>query len=663
MTPEIRNAPFLLAYTLHDNAEKKSESGEDKGTYHLMKASDIFIIDNSFFGRMFPVPRAPQESDLEDFYVLLGSNYISKSVVRRFEVVGKPNNMTDLTKVLMERILERAPLLVSPNVTSRPLVADAPSVLTPQRLTIFEASNLMAVYSLNGVVRQNKVTCFSRELGGNKNAIYVIQDFDWYDCGFAVGDLILRRCQLEDAFYISSLLEAPVEQLRARGFPVDRIIKTEPPMPPPIKTEIKLDSPPSVSENGAGPIVNGHVKDSSVSNQAHRPGTIVVDIPQKPSISPEETPPQLPAQAQKQAPPPITSNSTHSAEAPSIEGFDDILKQMYPDASMKYIKNRLGSDPNLDNVQSLAEEMFNGKYPKEGEEDSIATDEASRKLGRKKGLRSKLGKAFSGLRPSNFGGMPSLDHHGRGQQLHHHHQQQQSMVDSGGAGSTVNPPVGGGATLQDRSKPVPPTTDATSYSNLERMLKNTVQQSADVNKRGIQSQDSTITSIPEGLDRGDKCEIIPGHSLKPFPGPRGNGMTHNGIRLFSASHHPQSEEFMTRNVACVDSFGIVLERLCSVYDLKLSSIAIFHDPTGGTIAFNAGRALHFNLRFFHALHFTQNKQFSPECYCYWYVTIAHELAHHMVSAHNKEHGFYTESYVTTFLPKLTTFLAGDGSKY
>jgi hypothetical protein len=64
VTTEIRNAPFLLAYSLK-TSEKKDDDSPDSSTYHLAKAQDIFIVDNSVFGRMFPVDRAPHESDLE----------------------------------------------------------------------------------------------------------------------------------------------------------------------------------------------------------------------------------------------------------------------------------------------------------------------------------------------------------------------------------------------------------------------------------------------------------------------------------------------------------------------------------------------------------------------------------------------------------------------
>ena len=75
-SPAVKNAPFLLGYTLTAtrlDAQSDEENGEgnssDKMTYHLASAQEIFVIDNSNYGRMFPVKRAPPESDLEDFYV------------------------------------------------------------------------------------------------------------------------------------------------------------------------------------------------------------------------------------------------------------------------------------------------------------------------------------------------------------------------------------------------------------------------------------------------------------------------------------------------------------------------------------------------------------------------------------------------------------------
>ena len=84
----------------------------------------------------------------------LGSQYISKAVDRRFEVVGNPKTNTELTNALQERLRERGPLLVSPIVTSRPLVVGAASILDEKRLEVYQAANLMAVFTLGTISRR-----------------------------------------------------------------------------------------------------------------------------------------------------------------------------------------------------------------------------------------------------------------------------------------------------------------------------------------------------------------------------------------------------------------------------------------------------------------------------------------------------------------------------
>lgn len=621
VTPKIRSSAFLLAYKFKsENGSKQNDqdSPSDASTYHLAKAEDIYIIDNSFFGRMFGVQRAPHESDLEDFYVQLGSNYISKSVDRRFEVVGSPSSNTKLTKALKDRIHQRGPLLVSPNVTSRPLVRGASSVLNENSLTFFQAANLMAVYSLDGVTRRNRTTCFSKKMGSviglkKQNALYIVDNFDWFDVGVAIGDLILERCQLEDAFFISSLLEAPLEQLRARGFPVDRILKPESPpeppkpKPPPSPTPTIVKPPPNTQP--AGPGTNGQ--------------------PASPHY--ENTPPS--AQTSK-------------------DDFLGILLQMFPDADKEFLRAALGKDPKLDDLQRVAEQMSGGNYPRGNDTASDAgTVDTSRssQVGsdqndtssvpqKKKRLRKKLGKAFNGLRPSSFGGIMPPMNTGLGQ-----------------CGGAVAGPATG--SRHETRKPVTPASDAQAQEGLERMLQNTVDRSRNVNKQGVQSQATNVFShMPEGLDRGDTCEVVPGQSLKPYLGASETGRTNNGILVFSWNADPSSEDFLNKNQDSLEHFSLVIGRLCEVYELQLSSVAIYHDPNGNAIAFNSNRALHFNIRYFHSLHFLPGKSHSHDCYSYWYVVMAHELAHHIVSAHNKEHGYYTESYTAKYLPKLVSLL-------
>lgn len=614
VTTEISNSPFLLAYSV------SGDGTNEKSQYELSVARDIYIIDNSFFGRMFPVKRAPPESDLEEFYALIGSKYISKEVDKKFDVIGARQGKTELTRALLERINERSPLLVSPSITSRPLVANAATILDEKHLDVFEASEVKAVYSLGKSVRTQQTTCCYQPGASKKNNLYITADFDWFDVGCAIGELILQRCQLEDAFFISSLLEAPLDQLRARGFPVDRIIKSEPiPEPEPIKSRIS-------QENDPEPMRGSKQESPGVNEGSHRP----------PAGGAKNGDDQSPDEASGSN---IGADDTKQKPSLSQDDYVRALKQMFPSADESFIRSKLGFDPSMERVRALAEEMATQGYPKEPDNMNTSENFANDKVGthakppKMFGMK-KLGRAFNGIRGSNFGGA-----NGPGGRI-----RQDSSISTG---------PGNG---QNDNTPVAPEIDASGHHNMEKLLENTVKASRHVDPSGVQSPEVNI-SIPEGLDKGHTCEVIPGHDLSPFLGVNENGETHNGIKVFSARKHPSSLDFLKEHVDALESFAVVLERLCGIFGLSLRTVAIFHDPTGGVIAFNLNRALHFNLRFFYALHYSTNQHNSRACYSYWFVTFCHELAHHMASGHNKEHGFYTESYVSLYLPKIITLMS------
>ena len=236
---EVRESPFLLAYQT-----SIGEDGTKRYTYRLAKAAEIFIVDNDTLGRLFSVLHAPHGSVLEDFYLGLGSPFLSTHVKTDYQVVVKSRFFnTALTHALRKRIDQRAPLLVSPTVTSSQFVPDAIELLDPERLFIFQATELTEVRTLlldsrpytDSVPQQQQqsrsVSCCIKPFadnGSKKHALYVSSDefdtIDWLEVGEAVADLILKRCRVADTFFFGQLLQAPWDQLRSQGFPVDRVV-------------------------------------------------------------------------------------------------------------------------------------------------------------------------------------------------------------------------------------------------------------------------------------------------------------------------------------------------------------------------------------------------------------------------------------------------------
>ena len=313
ITKQIRQSPFLLGYLVIDEEGGSTEDGDEgndqqvqKAQYVLARAEDIYVVDNSFLRRQFPMLVAPMEQTLEEFYNSIGSMFVSQVVKKEFEVQGRTYNNTTLTVSLSDRLRERKPLLLSPTNSSRPLSANATNVLND--FDVLQVDKIQAKYSFERSSKHLRVTCCTKQSSRQKTTIYVTTNPDWFDVASAIGALILERCQLEDALLLSQLLESPLETLRYRGFPVDRILRpVSKPQPQPSPTPPLKPTKPVNQEAANGSVAKGKLPESNGS-------------------TPHQ---QQPGKGKGE-------NST---------GFESILKQMFPSCSPDTIKGLLGPNP------------------------------------------------------------------------------------------------------------------------------------------------------------------------------------------------------------------------------------------------------------------------------------------------------------------------------
>lgn len=626
ITAEMRKSAFLLAYRETDKS--RNEFGEvdptsSTVTYILAKAEDICVIDNSHFSRLFNALSAPQESDLERFYISLGSAYISKKVDQKFFAIGGQRADSRLTESFRSRIRERRPLLSS-HIISRPMVPKATLLLSDEKLEIFEVAKVKAIYTLSNVVRTEFVTCSAQNVGERKLSIFITQDLDWFHVGNALGSVILVRCNVQDAFFIGSLLEVPLDQLRARGFPVDRVLRTGEPIP--LKSEQS-----QLQREKFETTANFNSPDTATSS----------------------------AQTDK-------------------DGFVSILRQMFPECQEDHIRHLLGPNPSLESLRSVADQLADGNYPKhsknhgdysEPNNESNAISESDgppspqsttaklkspsdrltalappndekRRLGLMKDAAGNvINRAFRGLR-----GVPPAGN---------------CETVGSNSGLTVGNQKSRVLRLNDASTSGHPDDTAT-QKGIEKVLRDSVKSARVARENGVYSPEHKVISVPESVERdAASCEVIPAHNLKSFSGPKRTSRTSTGLKVFSSRKNADNDAFLNLNWHIVESFATVLIRLCSIYSLRKETVSIFYESTGTTIAFNRSRALFFNLRYFANLHFKEGRTPAPACYAFWFTTIAHELSHNMESAHGKQHGFYTESYVSQYMPKLIELAFSD----
>ncbi|KAK4138631.1 hypothetical protein BT67DRAFT_437948 [Trichocladium antarcticum] len=128
-----------------------------------------------------------------------------------------------------------------------------------------------------------------------------------------------------------------------------------------------------------------------------------------------------------------------------------------------------------------------------------------------------------------------------------------------------------------------------------------------------------------------------------------------GMRVFLANDVAGDRgAFVAAHAEAIALFeGLLRDVGGGVYGLEARALHIFWDGKGATIAFNQGGSVFCNLRFFEQLHAGRMSGAGrAEAGTWWWVVLAHELAHNLVGPHNSEHSYYTESFIQQYFPKM-----------
>ncbi|PHH77103.1 hypothetical protein CDD80_927 [Ophiocordyceps camponoti-rufipedis] len=119
----------------------------------------------------------------------------------------------------------------------------------------------------------------------------------------------------------------------------------------------------------------------------------------------------------------------------------------------------------------------------------------------------------------------------------------------------------------------------------------------------------------------------------------------NGTRVFltRTMSRPLMTTFLAANSEAINAFADLLAEVGSIYSLTPQTMHVFYDESGGTIAFNKGGSIFCNLRFFLQLHAgtVADGAGRAEAGTWWWVVLAHELAHNLVKPHSSDHSYYT----------------------
>ncbi|KAL2129946.1 hypothetical protein VTI74DRAFT_7070 [Chaetomium olivicolor] len=164
---------------------------------------------------------------------------------------------------------------------------------------------------------------------------------------------------------------------------------------------------------------------------------------------------------------------------------------------------------------------------------------------------------------------------------------------------------------------------------------------------------STLFSPPsqtEVKEQATYCDSTPAQNITfAAEAPR-------GMRVFVSRDVPaqQHAQFVADHAEGITKFEGLLQDVAEVYGLSGRALHIYWGE-GATIAFNSGGSVFCNLRFFEQLHLGNGElkgEGRGEAGVWWWVVIAHELAHNLVGPHGSEHSYYTESFIQQYFPKM-----------
>ncbi|KAK6080231.1 hypothetical protein SCUP515_03656 [Seiridium cupressi] len=163
---------------------------------------------------------------------------------------------------------------------------------------------------------------------------------------------------------------------------------------------------------------------------------------------------------------------------------------------------------------------------------------------------------------------------------------------------------------------------------------------------------STLFSPPVTQDVKEQatyCDDVPRQDLQ-LAAEASNGMPVFVMRNLNMN----VQQFLSQNHENINAFAVLVRHVGDVYSVKSRALHMFYDDSGTTIAFNSEGSIFCNLRYFNQLHAADigDGQRKAEAAVWWWVVIAHELAHNIEKLHNAQHSFYTESFVQQYFPKM-----------
>lgn len=593
---EMKARAFLVGIRANGANPTTANSPEPETLFKLARAEDIYLIDDTVLGQLFNPLGAPIEVILENMYQGLGSQWLSQNVKEITTPTGAQFS-SHRSLSLEELIQQRAPLLLYDGQqlrNSKDVLPHAEAYL--KTIKVVEVPSIEVSRRFQEVTKIQKTTaCLMANRNTKSYFLYVTADFDHFDVASSLGRIIFKQVRLNDSLLLSTLLSTSLENLRRKGFPVDRILN--------LTQHLKLAKPVAELQKTAGSVEDLKQLQSMF-----------------PSIDPILIKTELERAQGTEDPLAIAANSI-------VEKATAISKTVTP-------TRRDAVPPSPQH-----------REPTQGK----TTEEQGG------GGLSQMFNRFSGSMLKNLGIASPV-------------------VDKPHSVPPPNLPVTKNIDAPNtRTRSITPQSTQAIKSQLSQSV-STLSTIKDSQFRAQIPSDPDAV-IPTPQSRENPCRIIADADLIQV-------QTIEGILLYVDRNVGQTEvnRLLSDDLQGLIRFSLVLKFLGQIFGIPLSSMAIYWDQTGDTIAFNRSRSLFFNARYYLGLHYVKVNHggntvslpgsFSSQVpqildedlntFYYWFMVLCHELAHNFVAAHDANHEFWMSSFAEQYLSRLIQSLQQSG---
>ena len=627
---QMARSPFLLgskrisessrkgsdAKTGHllDDDDEQDEEADDGGTlvYALKKPADVVIVDDANSHMLFASSLfyAPHEDLLQEgLYGKLGSPRLSTLVEERYSAEGRVVTNTPRAREIKALVLERTPLfLFEKRQSSRSEIReDAEWLKGALEVEEIDGTGLRLVRTLRyeRVNEQNVQKCTATaSMRGSKLILHLSSsmEVDFFEVATSISKYLLTKQRLQEVLLYMTLLSTSLRNLKRRGFHVDKI-----------QSQRKAEREAAEAK----------MRDERL-------------------------------RAEERA------AEEKATEAKFTEWRKQVLS-VFPDADPQYVDQALRSHSDA-HVERTTNDMLSTNYLRRNKEMSSAIsripDDASSAISAGGGGGGGAGAGFfSGFRNKFLQA-------GAKQQRSSLADRTSSIERPGSSGWPSNNAIAAaGRADEDRSlgalasrsdsgsgsgpAATAPTSEVTPLSSIHNNVLKAIRASRPDASSTIKSE-ARQTQIKEAAnsycDQGVETDLkLAGEVC--------------GMKIFL---HPtlDAASMLQANAAALERLiNRIYKPVGSIFGLDPRSMYVFCDTAGPAIAFNRAGAIYLNFRYYLAWHDELVKQGKlADALVSTYFSVAHEVAHNVVAAHNAEHEWYFSAIAEKYVVSLVEYI-------